>query len=92
MVLWEEKAGGLYFGRLAVHPAHRGRGLARALVDAAEAEARRRGLPRIHAGVRLALADNRAAFAALGFTEGERSAHPGYGEPTSVAISREVAR
>jgi ribosomal protein S18 acetylase RimI-like enzyme len=90
VVLWQEKDGGLYFGRLAVAPSHRGQGLARRLVDAAAAEARRRLLPRIHASVRLALADNRAFFARLGFTEGERSAHPGFAEPTSVAISRPV--
>src|SRR5215470_14937109 len=54
-VLWREEEGSLYVGRLAVHPAHRRTGIARALMDAAEREARRRGLTRLHLGVRLAL-------------------------------------
>lgn len=87
-VLWEEQAGGLYFGRLAVDPAARGRGVARALVHAVEAEARRRGLPRIHASVRIVLADNRRLFAALGFTETVARAHPGYRQPTTIAIEK----
>lgn len=87
-VLWEEKDGGLYFGRLAVHPKARGCGVAKVLVGAVEVEARRRGLKRVHAGVRLVLADNRALFAALGFVETFSSAHPGYDHPTTVAIEK----
>ncbi len=81
-VLWSEKDGGLYLGRLATAPRCQGQGLAAELVGAAEAEARRRGLPRLHLGVRLALAGNRRLFARLGFTETVRHAHPGHSEPT----------
>ena len=81
-VLWSEKDGGLYLGRLATAPRCRGRGLATELVHAAEAEARRRGLPRLHLGVRLALPGNRRLFARLGFTETRLHAHPGHAEPT----------
>jgi GNAT superfamily N-acetyltransferase len=91
VVLWQEKAGGLYFGRLAVHPGHRGHGLARALVQAAEAEARRRGLPRVWLSTRLVLEGNRRMFAALGYTEGARHAHPGYAQPTFVDIEKFLA-
>ncbi|MBS0561682.1 MAG: GNAT family N-acetyltransferase [Proteobacteria bacterium] len=90
-VLWQEKDGGLYFGRLAVDPAWRGQGLARALVAAAEAEARRRGLPRIHCGARLALTGNRRLFASLGYRETGVSAHPGYATPTMVALEKMLA-
>ena len=90
VVLWEEKDGGLYFGRLAVGPAARGRGVARTLVDAADVEARRRGLPRIHASVRIVLAENRRMFARLGFTETVASAHPGYSQPTTIAIEKRL--
>ena len=81
-VLWSEKDGGLYLGRLVTAPHCRGQGLATGLVHAAEAEARRRGLPRLHLGVRLALPGNRRLFARLGFTETVRHAHPGHSEPT----------
>jgi len=89
-VLWEEKEGGLYFGRLAVHPAARRWSVARALVAAVEDEARDRGLPRVHAGVRLVLADNRRLFASLGYVETVASAHPGYGWNTTVAIEKRL--
>jgi GNAT superfamily N-acetyltransferase len=91
VVLWQEKGGGLYFGRLAVHPGHRGHGLARALVQAAEAEARLRGLPRVWLSTRLVLEGNRRMFAAMGYTEGERHAHPGYAQPTFVDIKKFLA-
>ena len=90
LVLWEERDGGLYFGRLAVHPDFRSQGVARLLVDAVESEARIRGLQHLYAAVRLVLVDNRRLFASLGFLETETSAHPGYAEPTMVAIERRV--
>jgi GNAT superfamily N-acetyltransferase len=87
-LLWQEKAGGLYVGRLAVHPEWRGRGLARRLIAAAEELARERGLKRIHLSTRLMLHGNRRLFASLGFVEGERHAHPGYTEPTSIDMEK----
>jgi len=87
-ILWSERDGGLYIGRLAVHPSHRGRGLAGPLMQAAEAEARRRGLPRLHLGVRLALPGNRRLFARLGFTETRLRTHDGYPAPTWTEAER----
>ena len=81
-VLWSERDGGLYLGRLATAPGCQGQGLATSLVHAAEAEARRRGLPRLHLGGRLALPGNRRLFARLGFTETTLHAHPGHSNPT----------
>src|SRR5262249_28086569 len=63
-VLWNEEKGSLYVGRLTVHPEHRRPGIAAALLESAEREARRRGLPVMRLGVRLALAGNRRFFAA----------------------------
>ena len=87
-VMWQVQARGLYLGRLAVSPAWRRRGLASALVDAAEAEARRRGLPRLLLSTRLVLADNRRLFARCGFVETRQHAHPGHAHPTFVDMEK----
>jgi predicted N-acetyltransferase YhbS len=89
--LWSEQDGGLYLGRLAVAPAWRGRGIARALVATAEAAARRMALPGIHLSTRLVLLDNRRLFAACGFVETACHAHPGYAEPTFVTMEKRLA-
>ncbi len=88
--LWVEQDGGLYLARLAVAPAWRGRGIAKALVAAAEAAARAMGLPRIHLSTRLVLLDNRRLFAACGFVETTREAHPGYAEATFVNMEKRL--
>jgi len=87
-VLVEEQEGDLYFGRLSVLPSARGQGLARQLVDAVEAEARRRGLPGVRLGVRIVLTDNQRLFQALGYRETSREAHPGFDHPTSINMRK----
>jgi predicted N-acetyltransferase YhbS len=89
-VLWIEQDDGLYLSRLAVAPAWRGRGIAKTLVAAAEAAAREKKLPRIHLSTRIPLLDNRQLFAACGFVETTREAHPGYAEPTSVQMEKRL--
>ena len=89
-VLWRDEHGSLYVGRLAVDPAHRRRGIARMLMAEAEREARRRGLRRMHLGVRLALEDNRRLFTSCGFVEAELLGHDGFSEPTWVRMERRL--
>jgi len=90
VVLWAEKEGALYLGRVCVLPAWRGRGIARALLAAGEAEARRRGLARLTLRVRLALAENQRVFAAFGFAPAGRGAHPGYAAPTFLVMEKRL--
>jgi ribosomal protein S18 acetylase RimI-like enzyme len=87
-VLVEEKEGDLYFGRLSVLPSARGHGLAKRLIEAVEAEARRRGLSGVRLGVRVVLTDNQRLFQALGYLETSREAHPGFDHPTSINMRK----
>ena len=88
--VWQAREGGLYFGRLAVHPAHRRLGYGRALLAEAEREARARGVPRLLLSTRLALADNRRMFAAAGFAEVGVQAHAGFEHPTFVDMEKRL--
>lgn len=85
------RAEALYLGKLAVSEAARGRGLARALVATAAERARALRLPAVELQTRVELTGNQAAFAALGFVETGRSAHPGHERPTSITYRLAVA-
>jgi GNAT superfamily N-acetyltransferase len=77
-----------YVGKLAVAAPQRGRGLARALLEAAAHRARALGLAALELQTRVELVENHATFAALGFVEVGRTAHPGFARPTSVTLRR----
>lgn len=87
-VMTELLEGDLYFGRLAVRPEARGLGLARRLIAAVEDDARRRGLPGVRLGVRIALVENQRLFQSLGYRETSREAHPGFDRPTSINMRK----
>lgn len=87
-VVTEVLEGDLYFGRLAVLPEARGAGLAKRLIGAVEDEARRRGLPGVRLGVRIALEANQRLFNSLGYREISREAHPGFDHPTSINMRK----
>ena len=91
VVLWAEKHGALHIGRVSALPAWRGQGIARALLAAGEAEARRRGLARMTLRVRLTLGENQRLFAGFGFAPAGQGAHPGYSEPTFLVMEKRLA-
>ena len=84
------KGDALYLGKLAVAASHRGQGLARRLVEAAEAEARARGLGHLELETRIELTENHAAFAALGFARTGETAHAGFDRPTSITMRKSL--
>ena len=79
-----------YLGNLAVDPAHQGRGIGRVLAAVAEGIAYDQGKHAIELQTRVELTGNQAAFRSLGFTETDRTAHAGYGRPTSVTMRKEL--
>ena len=89
-VILTPKPGALYIGKLAVAEGHRGKGLARRLIDLAQDRAVALGLPVLELQTRVELASNQATFRALGFAEAGRTAHLGYARPTSITYRRSV--
>jgi len=89
-VLATRRGENLYIGRLAVHPAFRRHGIAGRLVAEAERHARGTGAIALTLGVRIALPENFRYFAACGFREVGREAHPGFDHPTSISMSKRL--
>jgi ribosomal protein S18 acetylase RimI-like enzyme len=87
-VIWRDEEADLYLGRLAVLPAARRQGVARALIAAVEELARQRGKPAVVLAVRLALPDNIRLFQSLGFIEIGRLSHGGFIEPTQMRLRK----
>lgn len=86
----KEANAAFYIGKVAVAPEARGRGVARAVVAAAEAEAKQRGLSALELETRIELTENHATFAALGFEKAAETAHPGYDRPTSITMKKSL--
>jgi N-acetylglutamate synthase-like GNAT family acetyltransferase len=84
------KGDALYIGKLAVRPALQGSGVGRALLAAARAEARARGLAALELQTRIELAENHRAFARMGFVKIGETAHAGYSRATSITMRAPV--
>ena len=63
----------------------------RPLIDACEAEARRRGLERMTLKTRLELPENERLFERFGFARRDVEAHPGFDAPTTVVMEKALA-
>ena len=83
------KDGGLYLTRMAVKPSRQKQGIGRALLKAAEAEARSLGVQKLTLRVRLNLPDNRAYFECAGFRVTGQGQDPG--RPPYEAMERPIA-
>lgn len=81
----------LYVGRLAVLPAHRGRGVAAALMTAMAEQARALNLPEVRVEVRLSLPGNVAFFRRLGFQTVSEQPHPRGPAYWTIILGKPVA-
>lgn len=89
-VLYEVRPAYMYFGRLAVLPAWRRFGVAQGLIAAVEECAKAVGLLRVQIGVRLVLPAHQAYYEGLGYRPIEYTCHPGFSQPTSVTMEKQV--
>lgn len=80
----------LYIGKLAVRPSLQRAGIGRQLLDAARAEARRRGIGTLELETRIELTENHAAFARMGFVKTAETAHAGFDRPTGIVMRAPV--
>ncbi len=78
VLVLEDHADHLLLHNVAVEPAQRGLGDGRALLDFAEAEARRRGFPEIRLYTNELMERNIALYAARGYAETERRREAGF--------------
>ncbi len=63
---------GFLINNVAVHPSHRGTGLGRALLEFAEAEARRAGFDSIYLYTHEKMTENLALYSRIGYVEYDR--------------------
>jgi len=80
----------VYVGKVAVDDSIRRRGVARKLMQAAEALARANDRPFLELETRIELTENHATFAALGFAKVGETAHAGFDRPTSITMRKPV--
>lgn len=82
--------GRLYVGKLAVLPKSQGSGAGRALLSAAEWEARALELPSLRLETRVELVENHAQFHAWGFEKTAENCHSGYNRITSIEMTKRL--
>ncbi len=78
VLVLEETQSGFLLDNVAVSPGCQGKGHGRALVEFAEAEARRRGYDAIHLYTHALMAENIALYHRIGFIETHRVREKGY--------------
>ena len=69
---------GFLIDNVAVHPAERGKGLGRSLLELAEAEARRAGFDSIYLYTHEQMTENLALYSGIGYVEYDRRSQGGF--------------
>lgn len=90
-VVLSPKGDALYLGKLSVHPDHRGKGHARALIRAAEDIAAAQKFERIELQVRVELVENQRLFETAGFSKLRDGKHPGFDHVTEFTLHKHVS-
>jgi len=75
-------------GKLAVAASQQGRGLGRAVIDAAADHARAQGFETLQLYARVELVENHAIYTAMGFAAVAEFSHPGFDRATALIFSR----
>ena len=78
ILVLEETPEGFLLDNIAVMPDSQGKGFGRALIDFAEAEARRLGFGEIHLYTHALMTENIALYRRIGFVETHRGSEKGY--------------
>ena len=90
-VFLQRQGDAVYLSRVAVDERWRGRGVARALLAGAEAEARAMGALQLTLAVRISLPGNRRLFESCGFATVAERSHPGYTVVTFLDMAKPLA-
>ena len=77
LLVLDRTAEGFLLENVAVDPAHEGKGLGRALLELAEAEAKRAGFDSIYLYTHELMVENRALYAKIGYVEYDRRVDAG---------------
>ena len=80
----------LYVGKLAVNVAHRGKGLARVLMDKA-AEGLQSGFKTLELQTRIELTENHATFSKMGFVKTAEGRHTGFDRTTEITMQKDLS-
>jgi ribosomal protein S18 acetylase RimI-like enzyme len=78
ILVLEETPAGMLLDNIAVLPQYQGKGVGRALLEFAEAEARQRGFGAIHLYTHALMTENIALYCRIGYAETRRVTEKGY--------------
>ena len=87
-VFARQQSDSVYVGKLAVRQDHRGAGIGRRLMQAAEQHAHAIGIPEAVLDTRIELTENHETFESMGYSKTGEHAHEGYNRPTYISMHK----
>lgn len=89
-VFLTKKTDCLHLGKMAVHPDHRCKGIAQALINTSSDLAQTLGQTTLRLQSRIERTENNAIFARYGFTQTATGTHAGFTHPTEITMGKRV--